>query len=302
MAKTALPAPIVVGLDGRDHTRDALDWALAEAVRRQCGVHLVHGRSVPVQGPHIEPLMAASDAVANQVLHEATQRIRSASGAIDVTTSTGIGSPAALLVEASRGAQLVVVGARGRGALSSAFLGSTSLDVAAHAHCPVTVVRTLPRTSDPVQGVVVVGYDASDISNTALGEGFRQAEEWGAPLTVVHTWALEYADTGMVVLDTDEVRGRVGEHVADSTEQAVAAWSEKYPQVKVRSRVLNEHPVAALVDASREAALVIVGSRGLGGFRGMLLGSVSQGVLHQAHCPVMVVRPQGEDHLLSQQP
>ncbi|WP_406830652.1 universal stress protein [Pedococcus sp. KACC 23699] len=290
MPETASPPPIVVGLDGQDHTRDALDWALAEAVRRRCGMHLVHGRSVPVQGPHIEPLMATSDAVAKRVLTEATQRIRGVSGAIEVTTSTGIGSPAALLVEASRSAQLVVVGARGRGALASAFLGSTSLDVAAHAHCPVTVVRTLPPTSDPGEGVVV-GYDTSDLSDAALGEGFRQAEQRGLPLTVVHTWTVEYADTGMVVLDPDELRSRLGDQVTTATEEAVAAWSEKYPQVRVRSRVLDAHPVSALVEASRDAALVVVGSRGLGGFRGMLLGSVSQGVLHGAHCPVMVVRP-----------
>ncbi len=253
-----------------------------------------------MQGPHVEPLMATSDAVAKQVLTEATKRIRSVSGAIEVTMSTGIGSPAALLVEASRTAQLVVVGARGRGGLAIAFLGSTSLDVAAHAHCPVTVVRTLPPTSDPGEGVVV-GHDSSDLSDAALGEAFRQADQQSVPLTVVHTWTIEYADTGMVVLDTNELRSRLGDQVTAATEEAVAAWSEKYPQVRVRTRVLDQHPVSALVDASRDAALVVVGSRGLGGFRGMVLGSVSQGVLHEAHCPVMVVRPQGEDRLVSQQ-
>jgi nucleotide-binding universal stress UspA family protein len=283
--------PIVVGVDGATYTRSALDWALEEAVREGCDIMLVHGRSVPVQGPHIEPLMEASDAVAQRILHAASQRIHGVSPRTKVTTATGIGSPGMLLVDASRDARVVVVGARGRGAVASAFLGSTSVDVVARAHCPVVVARELPATSSAPSGVVV-GTDGSELSTAAVGEAFREADSRGAPLTVVHTWSIELADTGMRMLESDEARARIAESETALAAQAVAGWAEKYPDVQVRTVVLNAHPVEALADTSRDAELVVVGSRGRGGFRGLLLGSVSQGVLHHAHCPVMVVRPE----------
>ncbi|MGO4343078.1 universal stress protein [Pedococcus sp. 2YAF34] len=287
----ATTRPVVVGVDGRPHTRNALDWAIDEAVRRRCAIKLVHGRSVPVQGPHIEPLMAASDEVAKRVLHEAEQRIHSVSPSTPVSTATGIGSPGALLVDASTGAGLVVVGARGRGTVSSAFLGSSSVDVAARAHCPVVVVRELPTTSSPASGVVV-GSDGSPLSTTAIGEAFDEAHARQAPLTVVHTWLLDYDDSNFPLVDAEALQDKMVRQASDLTAQAVADWSQKFPDVDVRVRVLNAHPVEALAELSREAELVVVGSRGRGGFRGLLLGSVSQGVLHHAHCPVMVVRPE----------
>ncbi|KRE55420.1 universal stress protein [Phycicoccus sp. Soil748] len=287
----ATTRPVVVGVDGRPHTRNALDWAIDEAVRRRCAIKLVHGRSVPVQGPHIEPLMAASDEVAKRVLHEAEQRIHSVSPSTPVSTATGIGSPGALLVDASTGAGLVVVGARGRGTVSSAFLGSSSVDVAARAHCPVVVVRELPTTSSPASGVVV-GSDGSPLSTTAIGEAFDEAHARQAPPTVVHTWLLDYDDSNFPLVDAEALQDRMVRQASDLTAQAVADWSQKFPDVDVRVRVLNAHPVEALAELSREAELVVVGSRGRGGFRGLLLGSVSQGVLHHAHCPVMVVRPE----------
>ena len=286
--------PIVVGVDGAAHTRDALDWAIEEAVRERCGVMLVHGRSVPVQGPHIEPLMEASDAVSARILYSARQRIEGVSRAITVTSATGIGSPSMLLVDASRDARLVVVGARGRGTFASAFLGSTSIDVVARAHCPVVVVPELPATSEPPSGVVV-GSDGSELSTAAIGEAFREADERGVPLTVVHTWSIELADTGMTILESEEGRARITAAEQALTAQSVAGWADKFPDVPVRIQVLNGHPVEALAEASRDAGLVVVGSRGRGGFRGLLLGSVSQGVLHHAHCPVMVVRPEEQE-------
>jgi nucleotide-binding universal stress UspA family protein len=287
----ATTRPVVVGVDGRAHTRNALDWAIDEAVRRRCGLRLVHGRSVPVQGPHIEPLMAASDEVSKRVLHEAEQRIHSVSPSTPVTTATGIGSPAMLLVDASTDAGLVVVGARGRGTVSSAFLGSASVDVAARAHCPVVVVRELPTSSSPPSGVVV-GSDGSALSSTAVGEAFGEAHARQAPLTVVHTWLLDFDDTSLPAVDAQALQDSTVRRASAITAQVVADWSAKFPDVEVTTLVLNAHPVEALAELSREAELVVVGSRGRGGFRGLLLGSVSQGVLHHAHCPVMVVRPE----------
>ncbi|GAB3437362.1 universal stress protein [Phycicoccus ginsengisoli] len=290
---TPNPHPVVVGVDGATYTRDALDWALEEALRERCGILLVHGRSVPVQGPHIEPLLEASDTVAQRILHAAEQRIHGVSPGTTVTTATGIGSPGVLLVEASRDARCVVVGARGRGAVACAFLGSTSIDVAARAHCPVVVARELPATSSAPSGVVV-GTDGSELSSAAVGEAFREADARGAALTVVHTWSIELADTAMTIVESDDARTRIADAEGVLADQSVASWADKFPDVPVRTMVRRGHAVEALAEASRDAELVVVGSRGRGGFRGLLLGSVSQGVLHHAHCPVMVVRPEDE--------
>ena len=73
--------------------------------------------------------------------------------------------------------------------------------------------------------------------------------------------------------------------------ESLAGWREKYPDVDVRELVLQEFPVESLIAQSAGAALMVVGSRGKGGFTGLLLGSVSQGVLRGAHCPLAVVRP-----------
>jgi nucleotide-binding universal stress UspA family protein len=214
-----------------------------------------------------------------------------------VTTSTAYGNPAALIVAASRGAGLVVVGARGRGALASALLGSTSIDVAAHAHVTVVVVREFP-TPLPQRPGVVVGTDGSDESDAAVAAAFHEADRRDLPLTVVHAWLLDYAASGagygagygVIVPGHADIRRQVGEAAVAVTAESIAGWSEKYPDVVVRQHVVNAHPVQALVDHSAGAELLVVGSRGRGGFAGLLLGSVSQGVLHHAHCPVMVVR------------
>jgi len=73
--------------------------------------------------------------------------------------------------------------------------------------------------------------------------------------------------------------------------ERLAGWSEKYPDVEVRRRVVRDRPAAELVDLSRTARLVVVGSRGRGGVRGLLLGSVGHALIHHAHCPVLVARP-----------
>jgi nucleotide-binding universal stress UspA family protein len=154
------------------------------------------------------------------------------------------------------------------------------------------VVRTVPEIL-PHRPGVVVGVDGSPGSGDAIGQAFLQAAERALPLTVVHAWQVDLAPAGELALDRENARRAVGEAARAVTAESIAGWGEKYPDVVVRPHVLDAHPVDALIEHSRGAELVVVGSRGRGGFRGLLLGSVSQGVLHHAHCPVMVVRPAG---------
>jgi nucleotide-binding universal stress UspA family protein len=131
------------------------------------------------------------------------------------------------------------------------------------------------------------------LSEAAIATAFEQADRRGLPLTVVHAWVPEYVGTGIASLAAETHLQRLAEEEAALAAEVLAGWSEKYPDVAVHRVTVRAHPVAALVDSSKGAELVVVGSRGRGGFAGLLLGSVSQGVLHHAHCPVMVVRRQG---------
>jgi nucleotide-binding universal stress UspA family protein len=285
-------AAVVVGFDGQPPAERALDWAIAEAQRVKAPLHVVYARMMPLRGPTVEAGFAVHPTESEEILGAATDRVRSLAPRLSVTTASAYGNAAALLVDESRDASCLVVGARGRGALGSAVLGSTSIDVAAHAPCPVVVVRELPQQLPDRPGVVV-GSDGSELSEAAIAAGFEQADRLGVPLTVVHAWYLDSEGTGLAALETDDVRLVVAQEEEALGSEAVAGWSEKFPDVKVRQRILRAHPVEALVDHSRGAELVVVGSRGRGGFTGLLLGSVSQGVLHHAHCPVMVVRSGG---------
>ncbi len=282
-------ARVVVGVDGHRHSDVAVDWAIEAALRQQRGLRLVHARAVPMSEVGQLAAVETSEDDARTVLAAARERVRAIAPRMEVTTSMPIGRAATILVEESSSAGLVVVGARGRRAVTSALLGSTSLDVAAHARCPVVVVRELP-TSEERRAGVVVGVDGSPTDEVAVGEAFREADARGLPVTVVHTWVFELADTGLSVLDSADARRQIAEEQQALARRSLVGWTEKYPDVPVRLHVLSSHPVASIVEHSRDAELVVVGSRGRGGFAGLLLGSVSQGVLHYAHCPVMVVR------------
>lgn len=283
--------PVVVGVDGNPPADRALDWAIAEAQRLRAPLHVVHARMLPLRGPSVEATFWTQPSESDEVLDAATARVRSLAPGLPLTTAAGYGNAAALLSDESHGASILVVGARSRSALGSVLLGSTSLDVAAHAPCPVVVVRELAQQLPDRPGVVV-GSDGSELSDAAIAVGFEQADRLGVPLTVVHAWFTDET-TGLSALVTEDVSLVIAQEEDAVASEAVAGWSEKYPDVRVRQHVLRAHPVEALVDHSRGAELVVVGSRGHGGFTGMLLGSVSQGVLHHAHCPVMVVRSGG---------
>ena len=170
-------------------------------------------------------------------------------------------------------------------------MGSVSVQVAAHAHCPVVVVHALP-TPAPEAAPVVVGVDGSDSSTDAIAYAYEQASSRGVGLTVVHAWWLGWPDyveitsaSAVWAIDWRAVAQEEEAVVAES----LAGWQEKYPDVTVRRHSVRQLPVEALVDESRKACLVVVGTRGRGGFAGLLLGSVSQGVMHRAHCPVAIV-------------
>lgn len=187
---------------------------------------------------------------------------------------------------ASEQARMVVVGSRGRGGFAAAVQGSVSHHVIRHARGPVAVVRDLPPTAT----AVVVGVDPA-VPEPALGSAFEAAVARKLPLTVVHAWQFPpIAGPGLGVpiagVDVDVIESGHHHAITDIVED----WSSKFPDVSVDIRVVRDHPAHALIDASVNSALTVVGSRGHGGFTALLLGSTSAAVAAHAHSPVLVAR------------
>ena len=282
---------IVVGYDGSTHADEALVWAARAARRRHAPLRIVHVARTFLDGYVIADRPSDLTAqVGGQVLADGIERLRAIDPDLEVTTQLEPqDSVAAVLTEASRNAGLLVVGSRGRGGFAGLLLGSVSVTVASHAHCPVVVVRTNPATAGVPGRPVVVGVDGSPASVSAVDYAFDQASRWGLPLVAVHAWELPSLFGPVPPWMPEEVEEmRMAEKALLS--ESLAGHMERYPDVNVTSMVHRGGPAHVILTAADDAELLVVGSRGLGGFRGLLLGSVSQAVLHHATCPVVVVR------------
>lgn len=285
---------IVVGIDGSHVSDLALTWAADEAARRGLPLHVHHAYpwetvypragGLPLPGQELVAVEKERRAAAESLVEQAQEDLRRTHPDVEVRTTTAPGSPAGMLVDASHGADCVVVGAHGAGWLHDIALGSVSLAVAAHAACPVVVVHA--QAPDRVRSGIVVGVDDAPESQKALEYAFARAAERDAEITAVHTWWMETLVAPPLLAaweDVDQAEGTL-------LHQALAPWQERYPDVKVRWVLVQGHPATSLTRASESAELLVVGSRGRGGFASLLLGSVSRSVLHRASCPVVIAR------------
>lgn len=283
--------PILVGYDGSAGARAAARWAFDEGARTGQPVRLayafdwVNGAAWIPPAPAVWPdELARRDAQA--VVDAAVTDAAPAHPGLEVTGVVLDGPAAVRLQEQSRHAAALVLGSRGHGGFGELLVGSTAVSLAAHAHCPVIVVRGRQPRPDQAPGPVVVGVDGSPGSELALGYAFERAADRGVPLRAVRTWMPPAHQWGP--RDVDPAKITSAERSA--LDLALAPWREKYPDVPVTGEVAAGSAARLLVDASRDAQLAVVGSRGRGGFRGLLLGSVSQQLLHHSYCPVAVIR------------
>ncbi|MFF4650761.1 universal stress protein [Streptomyces sp. NPDC001380] len=295
MTQEDLRNPVVVGVDGTDESGHAVSWALEEAARHGLPVRLVHAFEYP---PPLLPFYDAATGLGEDHLREVARgaMARELSCAVGrartlpVTGEVADGPPVDALLAEGRRASLLVVGTRGFGAFGELLVGSTGTALAAQAVCPVVVVPA-PRPENVPGGPVVVGVDGSACSQAAVALAFGEASLRGAPLTAVHAWRESLR--GLAEGAADRERGAQGEEAEHGMllSEALAGSRGRYPDVEVDGGAVRGHPVRALLEASRGASLLVVGARGAGGYEGMPLGSVAQGVLHHANCPVCVVPP-----------
>ena len=285
---------IVVGYDGSDHADQALTWAAQEAARLRSPLRIVHvARHVPDAYVLADQHLDVTAQLGNQVLAVGAERAYAVDPNLDITTQLEVReSVAAVLTEASTHASLLVVGSRGRGGFAGLLLGSVGIAVAAHAYCPVVVVRgRAAEASDAGVRPVVVGVDGSATSVRAVDLAFDRASRLGVPLVAVHAWELPAMAGPVPGWEVEEVEElQMAEKALLS--ESLAGHAERYPDVEVRPLVRRGASAHVVLAAADNAELLVVGSRGRGGFRGLLLGSVSQAALHHATCPVLVVHPE----------
>ena len=289
------PRTIVVGIDGTSGGDAALAWATDFAARRRAPLKLVRAVDLFIYDGHLGP---SQDVRLRDQVHDAAARhLERALGAVcaahpelEVTSLVVGDDPTALLLEESEGADLMVLGSRGAGGFGEIVAGSTAMQVSTHAHCTVVTVPPGYRSGES-RRCVVVGVDGSAVSEAAIEYAFREASETRQPLVAVHAWVDPATRAPGLGLPPVNDPVAVTEQQDVSLAESLAGWSEKYPDVTVERRTVRDLPVRALTDTSRDARLLVVGCRGRGAVRSLLLGSVSHGVLHRATCPVAVVRP-----------
>ena len=292
---------IVVGVDGSPSARIALDWAVDEADRRRAALHIVQAYSAPIgyagPGGMVPPgLYDVAQEYAETNLAEARDAALAAHPQLTVRTTARLSTPTAALKDASVHALMTVVGSHGAGVVTETILGSVALKVAIHSTAPVVVIRTDPR--DPPVGVplagapVMVGLDGSAESDAALGFAFEEASFRRVELIAVHTWDDGHLGSLLRAAPVEIDHHRIEQEEERLLAEQLAGWSDKYPEVRVRRLIRRGTPAGALIRtaAQEHPCLLVVGSRGRGGFTGLLLGSTSAELVAYASYPTAVVR------------
>ncbi|BBX97044.1 universal stress protein [Mycobacterium lacus] len=288
---------IVVGVDGSAASNAAVMWAAQEAAMRHVPLTLVHmvNAAVPTwpEMPITAGIAVWQEQEGRQVLEHAVKIAEDnlkAEPKIAIKSELRCSPPVPTLVELSEEAEMVVVGSYGRGAVGRALLGSVSSGVVRRASCPVAIVHdqdpSQPRPAHPERAPVLVGIDGSPASELATAIAFDEASRRGVGLQAVHAWSdIEVVE--LPGLDWSAVKSEAELSLAER----LAGWQERYPDVTVHRLVVCDRPARQLIEQSRSAQLVVLGSHGRGGFTGMLLGSVSNAVVHSVSTPVIVARP-----------
>lgn len=284
---------VVAALDGSHRDDAVIDWAAAEAAALSAPLHLVHAVDLGTPLSAYGELLTSPEIVdrveqeSTRVVTEARARVEAARPGLAVTTALPTGSPSGALLAAAEGARVLVVGSARKNRAERIVLGTTSLSVVAHAPCPVVLVPENASTSG--DGRVVVGIDGSEHSRLAFRHALDAAALRGRTVTTVTSWNVE-VENGVVVTEPGSPEWEaVDARYRAMAERTIAEARAAHPDITVEVEVRHGRAADSLVEVAEGADLLLVGSRGRGGFRGMLLGSVSQRVLALATCPVAVL-------------
>ncbi|GLY88905.1 universal stress protein [Actinoallomurus iriomotensis] len=283
--------PVVVGYDGSPGADQALCWGAEEAQLRDLPLVIFHAWHWPYPfHPLAQQVLEQVENVGAAVLEAGVDRVRELAEGLEVRTHLAKGTSAAVMLEAARDAELVVLGSRGHGGFEDLQAGSAAMQVPAHADRPVIVVRpTLPPARR--DGVwVTVGVDGSPASQAALAFAFAEAELRGGSVVALCAWWDTSALPGpnrLPFTDTEMMRRAARERF----EEWLRPWAARHPKVAVRTEFKNERPQGAVNEMARGAVLLVLGARGVGAVPATRLGPVTQSALLAAPCPVAVTPP-----------
>jgi len=283
---------VLVCVDGSPQSDAAVAWATREAVLRHMPITLLHAVTPVVVGWPVGQLYADMPEWqkddAQNVIEQARKTLTSNLGEAkppEVHTEMVYSSVVPTLIDASKEAWMIVAGSQGMGALGRLLLGSVATGLIHHAHCPVAVIHSNQGEAPDSSAPVLLGIDGSPASEAATALAFDEASRRGVELLALHAWS----DVGVFPILGMDWRDRESEGQEVLAER-LAGWQEQYPDVRVKRLLVCDKPARWLLEESERAQLVVVGSRGRGGFPGMLLGSVSSAVAQSATVPVIVVR------------
>jgi nucleotide-binding universal stress UspA family protein len=287
---------IVVGVDGSPSARMAVRWAAREAAMRNISLSLLHVVDIAPWGslpsgaeaiPLPVDIIGRQKAAAEKVIADAIKVIEDSGDRPQTMTEICLAAPVPTLIDLSKEAQLMVVGCRGQSMLRRVLLGSVSSGLIHHAYCPVAVIHDeAPFVLEPSQLPVTLGVDGSPASQLAIAIAFDEASWRSVDLIALHAWCdADVSDVPSLEWSAQQASAE------EALAERLAGWQERYPDVVVHRRLVWNHPARHLLDEAEASQLVVVGSRGRGGFAGMLLGSVSTAVAQAARAPVIVARP-----------
>jgi len=278
--ETRADRPVVVGVDASDSARAAAGWAADLAAAWAAPLHLVH--AVPDGSPEVGSAPPAW-------LVELTDGARRA-GAAASRTEVAAGAPADVLAQRAPQAGMLVLGSYGDGAIAGMLAGHVALALAGNVPCPVAVVRGAgPEAPPPRRGPVVAGVDGSATARAAGLLAADLAARADTELVLVLAWT--------EVVDADgRLRRRVDEvgHEREAGERLAAearAVGGAHPGLDVRTELVHDTPLRALLHRAPDARLLVVGHRGHRPARGLGLGSTSRALVEFAPCPVVVTPP-----------
>lgn len=290
-AERVFSRPLVVGVDGSVPSLRAVDWAADEAALRAVPLRVVYACLWErYEGAALAQDIGKTTALplAQDVVGVAAQRARDRHPDLEVSADVVLEEPEYALVREAMHASALVVGTRGRSGIAEMLLGSVSLAVAAHADCPVIVLRGSHdnQATPPVHGRVVVGVREDAKESAAVRFAAEEARRRGVPLEAVRAWrrpARETTDHPLLVGDAARL------HEERAAEELEAALQDVPEDIEVHRRTVEGPARRVLVGASHRADLLVVGATRREGHFGLQLGRVAHTVLHHSACPVAVV-------------
>ncbi len=277
---------VVCGVDGSEASYNALDWAAQEARTRRAQLEILCCHEQPTFTAHQgtgETRGGISEDNARRILDKSVARLRGCG--VEITPVLDAADPTTSLIKRSKHVARIVIGARGgSGGFADRLMGSVASAVSARAYCAVVIVPATPVEAVLPVKHIVCGFDGSEASKLALGLAIREAVRWNAKLSCVS--AVSFA--GTTWLPGADYHQEVLDDVRSGLREAVASASEGY-DVDVRCHAIEGKAASLLTEFSTAVDLVIVGTRGRGGFAGLLLGSTSQAVIQHAASPTIIV-------------